>query len=217
MSTLPWPTFWPDVPERDRDPLRDALADLLRHGVILGDEGAGRDAYVFVRDHYHAHVRDYLSPLGLELIIEHEPPMIQARPVPEECQLLSTFTKDETLLVLALWRIYIEIRSEQTTQAAIVTANDLWIKWRVFFENIEPPGITALEESLSRLRRKRLIRFMRGEDTTRPGDALIEILPSLARTIPFESIDAWLERARLYEPESATPAGDGEALDLKPS
>ncbi len=201
MSSLPWPSFWSDVPERDRTPLRDVLADLLRFGVVLGDEGSGRDSYLFVRDQYPDHVRDYLAPLGLELIIDHEPPLLQARPVPEECQLLATFTKDETLLVLALWRIYDESRAEQAAEAVIVSANDLWVRWHVFFEHIEPPGITALEELLSRLRRKKLIRFQRSDDSSRPGEAMIEILPSLARCIPFDSIDAWLDRARLYEPE----------------
>ena len=215
MSSLPWPSFWADVPERDRPPLRELLADLLRYGVILGDEGSGRDAYLFARDQYPQHVRDYLAPLGLELIIDHEPPLIQARPVPEECQLLATFTKEETLVVLALWRLYDECRSEQTAQAVIVTANDLWVKWKVFFEQIEPPGITALEGVLTRLRRKRLIRFQHGEDSTRPGDAQIEILPSLARTIPFASIEAWLERARLYEPDQSSAAAATE--DREPS
>lgn len=214
MSSLPWPSFWADVPERDRPPLRDVLADLLRHGVILGDEGSGRDAYLFVRDQYPVHVRDYLAPLGLELIIDHEPPLLQARPVPEECQLLATFTKDETLLVLALWRIYDESRAEQAAEAVIVSANDLWVKWHVFFEHIEPPGITALEELLSRLRRKKLIRFQRSDDSSRPGDAMIEILPSLARCIPFDSIDAWLERARLYEPEPQH-SSQPDTLDLE--
>lgn len=201
MSSLPWPSFWADVPDRDRSPIRDVLADLLRHGVILGDEGSGRDSYLLVRDQYTDHIREYLAPLGLELIIDHEPPLLQARPVPEECQLLATFTKDETLLVLALWRVFDEARSEQATETVIISANDLWVKWRVFFEHIEPPGITALEELLARLRRKRLIRFMRSEDSARPGEAMIEVLPSLARSIPFDSIDAWLERAKLYEPE----------------
>lgn len=212
MSSLPWPTFWADVPDRDRAPLRDALADLLRHGIILGDEGSGRDTYLFVRDQYTQHVRDYLSPLGLELIIDHEPPLLQARPVPEECELLATFTKDETLIVLALWRLYDEARSGQSSQTVIITANDLWVKWKVFFEHIEPPGLTALEGVLARLRRKRLIRFQHSDDSTRPGDAQIEILPTLSRTIPFENIEAWLERARLYEPETAGTTAATEAL-----
>ncbi|HEY1082820.1 MAG TPA: hypothetical protein VGE29_11185, partial [Prosthecobacter sp.] len=98
---------------------------------------------------------------------------------------------------------YDESRAEQAADAVIVSANDLWVKWHVFFEHIEPPGITALEESLTRLRRKKLIRYQRSDDSARPGEAMIEILPSLARSIPFDSIEAWLERARLYEPEQA--------------
>ena len=40
-----WPRFWSDVPESDRAPLREVLAELLGRGVLLGDEGSGRDLF----------------------------------------------------------------------------------------------------------------------------------------------------------------------------
>ena len=53
-----WPPFWHDVPEADRAPIRDVLAELLGHGVILGTEGSGRDLFLLIRDLFL-----FLSPL----------------------------------------------------------------------------------------------------------------------------------------------------------
>lgn len=201
MSSLAWPSFWPDVPENDRAPLRDAIAALLDCGVIPGDEGSGRDLYLLVRDHCRQHVQDYLGVLGLELIVESEPPLLQARPVPEECALLETFTKAETLIVLALWRVYDEARSQSNQPAVLLSLNDLWTRWQVYFDRIDPPSAAALREALHHLRRKKLIRFQDSDG----DDAMIEVLSTLPRVIPFESLTAWLERAALYDPLE-TPA-----------
>ena len=62
-----WPrSFWSDVPDSDRAALREVLAELLGRGVLLGDEGSGRELYLLARDHYRSHVEDYLAPLALE-------------------------------------------------------------------------------------------------------------------------------------------------------
>jgi hypothetical protein len=103
---LPWPRFWSHISESDRQPLRDVLSELLRHGVILGDEGSGRDLYRLVRDHLLADVKEYFAPLGLNIVVLDEPPLVQAQPVPDECDLLAQFTQQETLLALVLWRMY---------------------------------------------------------------------------------------------------------------
>ena len=48
-----WPrSFWSDVPDADRAALREVLAELLGRGVLLGDEGSGRELYMLARDHY---------------------------------------------------------------------------------------------------------------------------------------------------------------------
>ena len=72
-----WPSFWHDVPEDDRAPIRDVLAELLGHGVILGSEGSGRDLFLLVRDHYSDHIADYLSPLGLDLVIDDDASLLR--------------------------------------------------------------------------------------------------------------------------------------------
>lgn len=106
MSDPHWPRFWSDVPEDDRPALREILAELIGRGTLLGSSGAGRDYFLLARDHYQEHLKDYLAPLGLELIIDDDFFILQARPRPEACHLLAQFTKDETLLLLVLWRVW---------------------------------------------------------------------------------------------------------------
>ena len=217
MSTLPWPKFWSHIDEADRQPLRDVLAALLRHGVILGDEGSGRDLFRLVRDHLRPEVEEYLAPLGLRVILLDDPPLIQAQPLPEECDLLEKFTQQETLLALVLWRMYDEALITSTTKAVLLTANELWLKWKVIFDRIEPPTHSALKEALTRLRRKRLVRFTDAEDPTRPGDAIIEILPTLPRAIDFGGLEEWQVRASAFQNEpDATAEESSPDLPLEP-
>lgn len=197
--TLPWPKFWAHVPESDRAPLRDALADLLRYGAILGDEGSGRDHYRLVRDRCRSEVEEYLSPLGLKLVLHEEPrPLIQAEPVPDECGLLVRFTQDETIFALVLWRMHDELLVTSRTHPIIFTSNDVWLKWQVFFPKIEPPTPNAMKESLKRLRQKRFVRFTDADDPLKPGEALIEVLPSLVRAIDFNGIEEWQMHAAAH-------------------
>ncbi|QJE97283.1 DUF4194 domain-containing protein [Luteolibacter luteus] len=202
-----WPRFWPDVPDSDRAPMREILAELLSRGTLLGTEGSGRDLFLLARDHYQNHITDYLAPLGLELIVDDDFYLLQARPRPEACLLLAQFTKDETLLLLVLWRTWDDHRNTQAAQAVVITVDDLWQRFKATFENIEPPEKTHLEQLLARMKRHRLIRTHKTDPNAPVGEMLIEILPSLARTIPFDSIEAWNARVALYQPAPAeTPA-----------
>jgi hypothetical protein len=199
MSTLPWPTFWAHIPETDHQPLRDVLSELLRHGVILGDEGSGRDLYRLVRDHYKLEVQSYFAPVGLRLIVVPDPPLLQVQPVPDECDLVARFTQQETLLALVLWRFYDETQTTNHTKAVLLTANDLWLKCKVVFDRIEPPSPSALRAALARLRRKRLVRFSAVDDSTNTDNILIEVLPTLHRTIDFGSLEEWQKRATAFQ------------------
>lgn len=207
MSEIPrdphWPSFLPDVPEDDRAPLREILAELLSRGTLLGTEGSARDLFLLARDHYPRHLADYLSPLGLELVVDDDFSLLQARPRTEACLLLGRFTKDETLLILVLWRVWDDVRSSEPTQTVILTVDDLWTRFRSIFDKIEPPEKTHLDQLLDRLKRHRLIRTHRPDGATQLGETLIEILPSLPRVIPFDSIEDWLARAGLYQPTLA--------------
>jgi hypothetical protein len=88
----------------------------------------------------------------------------------------------------------------------IITVDDLWQRFKSTFENIEPPEKTHVEQMLARMKRHRLVRTQRPDPNAPIGETLIEILPSLARTIPFDSIESWNARAALYQPPSAAEA-----------
>jgi len=207
---LPWPSFWNHVREDDRAALREVLTELLSSGILLGDEGRARELYLTARD-YQREIAEYLAPLNLDLVADPDKPILQARPVPGECGLMARFTKDETLTVLTLWRIYYDARLERPVETVITTANDLFAKLKLYFEHIEPPRDSHLEKMLARLRSRRLIRFKAHEDPERFGESLVEILPTLQRVTPFESAEAWQQQVELYAAEKAEPEGEEEA------
>lgn len=198
-----WPSFWADVPLEERAPLRDILAELLGRGVLLGDTGSGRELFLLARDHHRFRLEDYLAPLGLEFIVDDEALLLQARPRTEACQLLGAFTKDETLILLTLWRVWDEAQTSGANAAVLLSLDDLWEKLRVYFDRIEPPEKSQIEAALTRLKRHRLVRTQKPEQMTHPGEILIEVLPSLARTIPFDSIEQWQERVDTASPPPA--------------
>lgn len=198
-----WPSFWHEVPMEDRAPIRDILAELLSHGVLLGDTGSGRELLQVAREHRYR-LEDYLAPLGLELVLDDEVPLAQARPRTESCQLLGSFTKDETLILLTLWRVWDEAQTGGLSSAVTLTLDDLYEKLRVYFEDIDRPERTQLEDALGKLKRHRLIRTRRPDLSEAPGDLNIEVLPSLARVIPFDSMEQWIERAQLAAPGGQT-------------
>ena len=199
-----WPRFWSDVPESDRAPMREVLAELLGRGVLLGDEGGGRDLFMLARDHYRTHLEDYLAPLALELIVDDEHSILQARPRTESCLLLGRFDKDETLVLLALWRLYDDERGNGLQEAVVITVDGLWAALKVYFDKIEPPEKSHIETLLALFRRHRLIRTAKPEGMTQLGEMQIEILPSLSRAIPFESIEAWQSRVDTYQPQRSS-------------
>lgn len=191
-----WPKFWEHIPEQDRAPLRSIVAELLSTGVLFGDAGRERELFLTARE-YEADLADYLVVAGLELFQDPDRALFQARPIPSECGLMARFTKDETLVVLTLWRIYDELRMEQASDAIIITANDLDGRLKLYFENIAPPTAAHLERMLAKFRQRRFIRFK--IDEMKFGDSRIEILPTLARAIPFDSPADWSEYAGLFQ------------------
>lgn len=198
-----WPSFWSEVPEEDRAPLREAIADLIGRGVILGDTASGKDLFLLIRDHYQRHVEEYLSVLGMNLVIDDDFCLLQAQPRSEDCALLSQFSKDETLLLLVLWRAWDDDRSNHAHQTVILTVDELWQKFRTTFDKIDPPEKTHLESMLGKLKRHRLVRSSRPEGSTQLGEMVVEILPSLPRVIPFDSLESYLDRLAHYQPQAA--------------
>jgi len=217
MNSLPWPSFWEHIPEDDRPALSEILTELLATGVLLGRDGRGRTLYLTARD-YEKEIAEYLAPLHLDLRTDPEAQLLQARPVPGDCGLTARFNKAETLVLLTLWRIYDDVRMTQVTELVSTTAQTLFEKLKLFFENIEPPTESQLDRILRRFRRLRLIGLPPASETGRFGDWPIEILPTLARVIPFENAEAWEQQASLYrEGKSSTESEDhGEPADSDP-
>jgi hypothetical protein len=203
---LPWPKFetWNRIREEDRSALSDVLTELLAHGALLGDTGRDRELYLLARE-YQREISDYLAPLHLQLLPDADRPIFQLRPVPGDCGLMARFNKAETLLILTLWRVYHDARMEQTVEAVVVTANDIWQRLKLYFEQVDLPTAAQLRDMLGKLRNRRLVRLQWHEDPASFGESQVEILPTLARVIPFENAAAWEQQAALYQQPSAEP------------
>lgn len=208
--SLPWPSYWQHIPVEERPAFSDILTELLAHGALIGDAGRDRELFLLARE-YQRELAEYLAPLNLELLSDSDRPILQVRPVPGECGLLSRFNKAETLLVLTLWRMYDDARMERPVESVIATANDVWHRLRLYFEHIEPPSEAHLREMLSRLSSRRFIRLRADSDSGNFGEWQVEILPTLARAIPFENSEKWEQQAELYsQNQSSMPEKEKE-------
>jgi hypothetical protein len=203
-----WPSFWAQIPDDDRPALREILTELLATGVLFGENGREHELFLTARK-YESELSEYLAPLNIILVPDPDRPLLQARPVPGECGLTARFTKDETLVVLTLWRLYDDARMESPAETVIISANDLYARLKLYFEHIELPANTHLERILSKLRSKRLIRFQKDEEYF--GESRIEILPTLARAIPFDRAEEWAHAAGLFQQEAAAEDGDADS------
>ena len=200
-----WPEFWNHIPEGDRPVIRSIVTELLSTGVLFGDIGRAREMFLVARE-FQKELEDYLSVVGLDLVIDPEQPILQARPAPGDCGLTAKFSKDETLTVLTLWRIYDEMRMDQASEVIVITVNELYARLKLYFEKMTLPLESPLKETLNKFRQRRFIRMER--DDAKFGDSRIEILPTLARAIPFDSPADWAEHADLFRaPEAEQEPG----------
>lgn len=196
-----WPDFWQHIPEEDRGALSEILAELLSTGVLLGEEGRGRELYLTARE-YEKEIADYLAPLHFTLVPHADRPILQARPEPGECGLTARFSKAETLVVLVLWRIYDEARMTQVASTVLVQVNEIFQRLKLYFERIDPPSPGQMERILQKLRGLQLIRMQPRQEAANLGETMLEILPTLPRVIPFESPEAWEQQADVYRGET---------------
>lgn len=197
---LPWPTFetWNRIREDDRASLSEILTELLAHGALIGQTGRDRELYLLARE-YQRELGDYLAPLNLQLFADGDQPIFYLRPIPGDCGLIARFNKAETLVVLTLWRIYHDARLELAVEAVVVTTNEIWQRLKLYFEEIELPTPAQLRDILGKLRNRRLVRLQWHDDSTQFGESQVEILPTLARVIPFENAEAWEQQTALYQ------------------
>jgi hypothetical protein len=206
--TPQWPSFWAHIPEVDHPAMREILTELLATGILFGEAGRERELFQTARK-YEQELADYLSLLNLTLFPDPDRPILQARPIPGECGLTARFTKDETLVVLTLWRIYDDTIMERPTNFVTLSADDLFAKLKLYFEHIGLPTPTHLERILAKLRSRRLIRFQ--SDDEHFGNSRLEILPTLARAIPFERPEEWAQCAALFQQATMDSNSDSES------
>jgi hypothetical protein len=95
------------------------------------------------------------------------------------------------------------MRMERTVETVIVSANDIWQRLKLYFEQVDLPTASQLRDLLGKLRNRRLVRVQWHEDPDQFGESSVEILPTLARTIPFEDASAWEQQAELYRQPGA--------------
>lgn len=195
--SLPWPSFWQHIRVEDRSALSEILTELLAHGALLGDGGRDRELYLLARE-YQREIGEYFAPLNLELTTDPDRPIFQVRPVPGDCGLIARFSKAETLLVLTLWRMHHDVRMETAVETVVVTADQVWERLRLYFENVVLPTEAQIRDMFNKLRQRRLVRLRWAEETERFGDSQVEILSTLPRAIPFENAAAWAQQVELY-------------------
>jgi hypothetical protein len=179
----------------DRERLGEALRRLVTHGSVLGTETGQTELY-----HWCHLNREWLEELAglldLKLFWDHEIRLVQA--VPQTGALTLKLKLDATLVLLTLWYEFdtaVRDRGEvPPIRLTVAQLNDsLNTKFEPLRRNL--PSRSRLREILGMAQRKNLLRYSPAEE---PTDALIEILPTLKRVIPFHDLAEWTRHAERH-------------------
>ena len=179
----------------DRERLGEALRRLLAHGSILGLEPAQTDLYHWCHQN-RDWVDEFAALLELKLHWDHQDRTVQA--VPQTGAFLLRLKLDATLVLLTLWYEFdTAVRDRGETPPVRLTAQQLNDALTAKFEPLRKhlPSASRLREILSLVQRKNLVRFTPEAAFER---SVIEVLPTLKRIIPFQSIEDWNRNADRY-------------------
>jgi hypothetical protein len=176
------------LPETDRERLGEAIRRLLAHGSVVGTEPGQSEVY------HWAHLnREWVEEVGalldLKLFWDHEIRLVQA--VPQSAAFTLRLKPDATLVLLTLWYEFdTAVRDRGEAPPIRLTVEQLNDSLKTKFEPLRKhlPSPTRLREILSLAQRKNLLRFTPAEEA---AEAMIQILPTLKRVIPFQDIEAW--------------------------
>ena len=180
---------------QDRERLGEAMRRLMAHGSILGLEPSQNDLYHWCYQN-RPWMEEFANLLDLKLHWEHQDRTVQA--VPQSAAFLLHLKLDATLVLLTLWYEFdTAIRDRGETPPVRLTAQQLNDSLAAKFEPLKKfqPSPTRLREILSLAQRKNLLRFTPDAALER---SVIEILPTLKRVIPFQSIEEWNKNAERY-------------------
>jgi hypothetical protein len=200
--------------EADREHLGEALRRLMAHGSVLGTEPSQMELYHWAYLH-----REWVEEMGalleLKLFWDHEIRLVQA--VPQTREFMQKLKLDATLVLLALWYEFdTAVRDRGEPPPIRITVKRLNDSLDTKFKPLEKymPRRTRLREILSLAQRKNLLRYLPAEEA---ADAIIEILPTLTRVIPFQDIADWNRIAERYVAAAASveaeDAGEQEEVD----
>ena len=199
--------LFPTLAEDELRDLKDALAELLDRGSVLGFESRSRDLYQRASGATLGEpLRAVLALLEMELVNDDRRLLLFARPL-DNCQLLRRFNQVESLFVLALWRIYHEHYQQGRVGAVVLGLNDLYAKLRSYFPRLlqETPKPGFFRSILAPLQRRNLVRWSENADSF--GLSECQILPTVLYVIPFGGLEDWLTQAARF---SETPASEPE-------
>jgi hypothetical protein len=146
----------------------------------------------------------------LKLFWDDEIRFLQA--VPQTGTFMLRLKLDASLILLTLWYEFdTAVRDRGESPPIRLSIEQLNDSLRTKFEPLRKnlPSPTRLREILSLAQRKNLVRFTPSE---KPADAVIEILPTLKRVIPFQDIEDWTRMAERY-----VGVGEGEEAEEEAS
>ncbi|MCE9611081.1 MAG: DUF4194 domain-containing protein [Chthoniobacter sp.] len=183
------------LPEADRERLGEALRRLVANGAILGTEPGQSELFQWAQLN-REWTEEMAALLDLKLFWDHELRLVQA--VPQSGAFMLRLKLDATLVLLTLWYEFdTAVRDRGETPPVRITVAQLNDSLRTKFEPLRKslPSPTRLVEILRLAQRKSLLHFSPAEQ---PADALIEILPTLKRVIPFQDLADWSRHAERH-------------------
>jgi hypothetical protein len=195
------------IDDSERNRLGEVMRILLDRGSILGGEGPQNDLY-----HWAYANRPWIEEMSalfdLQLYWENESRLVQA--VPRSGGFLLRLRLDATLVLLTLWYEFdTAVRDRGETPPVALTAEELNASLETKFKPLRRaiPAHGRLVEILRLAQRKNLVRF---SAATEPARTRIEILPTIKRVIPFQSLDDWTRHAdRFLASAEGAEAGPG--------
>jgi hypothetical protein len=188
----------------DRERLSEAVRQLLAHGSIHGLEPRQAQLYGWCRQNLE-YVREIVGLAGFEIHAEHESRLVQA--LPRDTAFLLHLRQDATLVLLALWYEYDTQLREQGHNEARLTVEqlNLLLQEKLLPDLKAVPSRQRLREIMRLAERYRMIRFEEHEPFEHSP---IEVLPTLARVLDFNSLDEWTRTAALHRPTLDSPADE---------
>jgi len=192
-----------DNSERAR--LGETMRILLERGSILGGEGPQNDLYHWAYAN-RPWVEEMSALFDLQLYWENESRLVQA--VPRSNSFLLRLRLDATLVLLTLWYEFdTAVRDRGETPPISLTAEELNASLETKFKPLRRaiPAHGRLVEILRLAQRKNLVRFAAA---TEPARMRIEILPTIKRVIPFQSMEDWTRHADRFLASAESAEGE---------